>query len=93
MGIEKLLNINIENILAIEEIGNLAVNDDGKFSVIWVDKCDSVYGGGLFMGKKDEESARTLADMAATNAVEYNGYEEDGETIAFGTEYHVYDSK
>ena len=93
MEIEKILEIEMEteSILAIEELGKLAVNDSDEFSVIWMHNYN--YSSGLFRREKDEKSARTLADVMATNAVKYNDYEEDGETIAFGTEYYVYDPK
>ncbi|MCH8945398.1 MAG: hypothetical protein IIA85_00550 [Nanoarchaeota archaeon] len=91
MEIEKILEMETESILAIEELGKLAVNDSDEFSVIWMHNYD--YSSGLFRREKDEKSARTLADVAATNAVKYNEYEEDGETVSFGKEYYVYDSK
>lgn len=102
MTIEDILNMEeientVENKLRIGELGKLAINDDGKFSVIciWKDNYDHNYRylSRVFRREKDEESANAFADAAATNAAKDNQYEEDGETLIFGTEYPVYNSK
>ena len=83
--------ITVAELLVREELRGLAVNNRNEFRVFRLDNFNGGYG--LFGVEEDEEAAKKLADVAATNAGVQNDYEDDGETVAFGIVYLVHNFK